>query len=74
MGQVTEKRVAHTLGGYEVTIYPTAFGEFRRTITRDGPMVKMLGEKECTHYATAQEARSAAAALVEIADEIEGQL
>lgn len=68
---MTEKRIARLLGGYEVTIYPTAFGEFARTSTVNGPMIRLLGERECTHYATAEQARDAAAALLEIADEIE---
>jgi hypothetical protein len=73
-GGVTEKRIANLLGGYEVTIYPTAFGEFSRTDGANGPAIRLLGshiESPCTHYATAREARDAAAALLEIADEIE---
>ena len=56
---MTEKRIAKLLGGYEVTIYPTAFGEFARTSTVNGSMIRLLGERECTHYATAEQARNA---------------
>lgn len=70
---MVEKQVGKLLGGYEVTIYPTAFGEFSRTETVHGTRIRLLGQQVCTHYATAQEARDAAAALLEIADEIEGR-
>ena len=68
---MTEKRVAKLLGGYERTIYPTALGEMWAMSNINGPQVKVLGPLECVHYISAQEARDAAAALVEIADAID---
>jgi hypothetical protein len=68
-----EKRVARQLGGYETTIYPTAIGEMWRITNIHGPAVKLLGlqDEPCVHYLTATQAREAAAALLEIADELE---
>jgi hypothetical protein len=70
---VTEKRVATLLGGYETTIYPTALGEMWRITNIHGPAVKLLGPQDepCVHYLTAAQARETAAALLEIADELE---
>jgi hypothetical protein len=72
---MSEKRVAKLLGGYEITIYPTALGELRRCPTIHGPRIKLLGPQDepCVHYLTAAEARDAAAALAEIADEIDAE-
>ena len=68
---MAEKRVAKLLGGYETTVYPPALGDMWTGSTIHGPVVKVLGPQECTHYLTAQEARDAAAALAEIADGME---
>lgn len=70
---MADKRVAKLLGGYEVTIYPTALGELRRADNTLGPGVKVLGPQDdpCVHMLTAQEARDVVAALTEILDEIE---
>jgi hypothetical protein len=67
---MAEKRVAMRLGGYETMFYPTALGEMWRIANVHGPAIKVLGQQECVHYLTEQEARDAAAALLEIADEI----
>jgi hypothetical protein len=68
-----DKRTAKLLGGYETTIYPTVLGEMWRTTTMHGPMIKVLGPHgDGVIFATAREARDAAAALLEIADEIDG--
>lgn len=68
-----EKRVAKLLGGFETTIYPTALGEMWRIANVRGPAIKLLGPQDepCVHCLTADEARAVAAALLEIADEIE---
>jgi hypothetical protein len=68
---MAEKRTAKLLGGYETTVYPTALGDVWAGSNIHGPVIKVLGPQECTHYLTAQEARSAAAALTEIADGME---
>jgi hypothetical protein len=70
---MTEKRIARGLGGYETTIYPTELGEFWRITTVRGDAIKLLGPQDnpCVHYLSAAEARDVAAALTEIADEIE---
>jgi hypothetical protein len=68
---VADKHVARLIGGYETTMYPTALGDLWRASTVSGQRVKLLGPQECVHYLTAAEARAAAAALTEIAAEIE---
>ena len=69
----TGKRIARLLGGFDVTIYPTALGEFWRTSNIHGPVIKLLGPQSepCVHYLTAGQARDIASALTELADEIE---
>ena len=69
----TEKRIARLLGGYEAMIYPTVLGELWRTSNIHGPVIKLLGPQSepCVHYLTAGQARDIAAALTEIANEIE---
>lgn len=66
-----EKRTARLLGGYETTIYPTELGDIWHGTNRYGPVIKVLGQQECTHYLTATGARDLAAALLEIADEMD---
>jgi len=66
-----EKRTARLLGGYETTIYPTELGDIWHGTNRYGPVIKVLGQQECTHYLTLAGARDLAAALLEIADEME---
>lgn len=70
---MTERRIARLLGGYETTIYPTALGDMWRITNIHGPAVKLLGPQDepCVHYLTAAQAREAAAALLEIADELD---
>ena len=72
---MTETRVVEHLGGYQTTVYPTALGEFWRISTRDGPAIKALSphSEPWSVILTAKEARDAAAALMEIADDIEKQ-
>lgn len=65
-----EKRTARLLGGYETTIYPTELGDVWHGTNRYGPVIKVLGQQECTHYLTAAGARDLAAALLEITDEM----
>lgn len=69
---MSEKRAVRVAGGFERTVYPTALGELWATGNVHGPAVKLLGDfdEPCVHYLTEQEARDAAAALVEVADEI----
>ena len=69
-----EKRTAKLLGGYETTIYPTALGEMWAIATNKGSAIKVLSPHDEPWYViiAAQEARDAAAALLEIAGEIDG--
>ena len=68
-----EKRIAKLLGGYETTVYPTMLGDLWRSSNVNGPVIKLLGPQSepCVHYLSAAEARDVAAALLEIADEID---
>jgi hypothetical protein len=72
---MAEKRVAKMLGGYETTIYPTALGEMWPITNIHGPAVKLLGPQDepCVHYLTAKKARDTAAALLEIAEELDSR-
>ena len=65
--------VARRLGAQETTIYPTRLGEMWAIVNIHGPAIKVLGPQDepCVHYLTEREARDAAAALLEIADEME---
>lgn len=65
------REVARRLGGYEAWMYPTELGHFWRITNMYGPAIKLLGPQECVHYLTAPEARDVAAALIEMADDIE---
>lgn len=58
---------------YQAVIHETALGSVRASYGHRGAYVFIVGPQQCTHHLFAGEAREAAAALIAVADEIEGR-
>jgi hypothetical protein len=66
-------RETYSIGRYQATVHRTALGDIRRSISVTGPNVYVVGPQECGHHLTPGEARGAAAALLEVASEVEAE-
>ena len=60
------------LGGYRFWLYDTAMGTIAPGL--HASTVKVVGERECVHILTSEQARATAAALRQVADDADEEV